>query len=59
MLEADEVYLNLPGRTGVVVGKVVVCRNSAYHPGGERAPLANLISTEDVLDRSEGLECCK
>ena len=59
MLEEDEVHLNLPGRTGIVVGKVVVCRNPAYHPGGERTPLANLISSEDFLPRSEDLECCK
>jgi hypothetical protein len=49
VLEEDEVYLNLPGRVGVVVGKVVVCRNPAYHPGGERAPLSTLSPLKNMF----------
>jgi hypothetical protein len=58
VLEKDEVHLNLPGRNGILVGKVVVCRNPAYHPGGERVSFANSIPTEYVLHRYEDPECC-
>ncbi|EMD41133.1 hypothetical protein CERSUDRAFT_111700, partial [Gelatoporia subvermispora B] len=36
ILEGDEVFINLPGRTGVVLGNVLVARNPSYSPGDFR-----------------------
>ncbi|KAI0686125.1 RdRP-domain-containing protein, partial [Earliella scabrosa] len=36
ILGPDEVYINLPGRSGVLVRDVVVARNPSYHPGDFR-----------------------
>ncbi|KAI0655297.1 RdRP-domain-containing protein [Cubamyces menziesii] len=36
VLEPDEVYINLPNRSGVLVRDVIVARNPSYHPGDIR-----------------------
>ncbi|KAI0820710.1 RNA dependent RNA polymerase-domain-containing protein [Trametes gibbosa] len=36
VLGANEVYINLPGRCGVLVRDLIVARNPSYHPGDIR-----------------------